>query len=196
MTQSTPESGIAPLVIGGVTVAYNTIFWTVANVGLTAYQINSIWGTQDNAVEEAEATARQEDLKACLEAYGDVGGMTPGARSLYIQELDNWRAFASNELAGDTVKTATVNATIDKLAGLYAQEMDPAGLPVGPCHVLAGTFIILRQVEAMKSEAPSEEETESDQNTLVAHPPTPPPSKIAMAAALIGFAALTYLLLR
>ena len=192
---STYEAGIAPLVIAGVSVSYSTIFWTVANVGLTAYQINQIWGSGAGAVNDAESSARQEDLEQCMQMYGADMGMTPSSRALFIADLDNWRAYAQKELAGDQVKLAAANKTIDSLANLYAQDVDPAGLPVGPCHVMAGSFIITRQIAAMKFGIPLTDT--GAQEELVASSPQPRGARsLAPLAIAAAVGVVSYMLVR
>ena len=148
MTPYAPESGLAPVVIGGVAVAWSTIVNTVITVGSTAWMLSDAFDTDDPAGELA-AEANPQAVQACLNAMAQ-GGLTPGARALYVQELEGWKARGAQEL-GSGPALASYNKTIENLAKLYKQTDDGTGVPVGLCHVQAGSLLLERQLKTLKN---------------------------------------------
>jgi hypothetical protein len=139
---------VAPLVVGGLTIAWSTIAWTTAQVGLTAWQINEIWGDEDPG-KALEGQANPGEVAACLASYAEGGALTAGARAYYLDELQGWRARGAEELAGNAPALASFTKTIDNLAQLYKQPDDGTGVPVGLCHVQAGAMILERQLATL-----------------------------------------------
>lgn len=147
-----PLPVIALPLIGSV--SYGTIATVVANVGLTAWQISEIWGDDDPGSELA-AEQPTDSQVACLETYGATEPLTPGARAYYVKELAGWKNAARSELTSQ-IAIKSFDHTVSKLAALYQSETDSAGIPVGLCHVYAGTQVLQKMMGSLKSKAPAE----------------------------------------
>ena len=142
MRHGRPEAGALPA-IGAIAAT----FFNTANVALTGYFVYDMFSSQP--AEEFAASLPPEELERCQSESSD--GFTPSARAMAIDDLEGWRKYAQRDLSGyGEVAQKAAQKTIDSLAELYAQERDSGGLVVGPCHVYAGTFIIQRQLEALK----------------------------------------------
>ena len=158
------EAGIAPILAWGAVAAYSKIAFIVANVGLTAWAVVDVFGGDDPGEELAE-TQTTAKLDACKADLDQGAGLTQGAKSYYLDELDGWRAAASSQLAGNQIAIATAHKTIDNLAGLYQSDTDQDGNPIGLCHVYAGTQIIERQLAKLKTTPAGEIPAISSQGT-------------------------------
>ena len=145
-----------------------------------------VFGDED-PVEAAQESISQSQLDQCFELTKD--GFTKGARAMAISELDNWRAYAKKELASaGPVAQAAAKRTIDRLEKLYGQRTDDSGVEIGPCHVLSGTFIILKTVDSLKT-SPQIASSESDTSTPMVRPGLPPkPNQTILLLGLAGAA--------
>lgn len=181
MRHHPPELGAAPLALAGV-------FFNTANVALTGYFAYDMFS--GDPAQEFEASLPPSELEQCRKLTRE--GFTPSARAMAIDDLEGWRRYAQRDLAGyGDIAQAAAKKTIDNLERLYAQELDSGGVPVGPCHVYAGTFIIQRQLEALKRnpQLPAER-LEVPSSTDMQPPPTNPKARSIRGAGLfLGLAA-------
>lgn len=183
-----PESGLAPLVIAGIAVSWSTIVNTTITVGSTAWMLADAFDTDDPAGELA-AEANPQAVEQCLAAMAQ-GPLTPGARALYLNELEGWKARGLNEL-GAGPALASYNKTIENLAGLYKQTDDGTGVPVGLCHVQAGSLLLGRQLSSLKNTPADAIPPVADQGVPAERPRAPIDwalyGPIAVAAAALIF---------
>ena len=175
-------------------VSYGTIATVVANVGLTAWQISAIWGDDDPGTELA-AEQPTDSQVACLETYGATEPLTPGARAYYIKELSGWRNAARSELSSQ-IAVKSFDATTAKLQELYSSETDSAGIPVGLCHVYAGTQVLQKMMASLKSKSAAEIPPLEVQETTLASVRDPRPGATWIALAAIGGAIAAFYLWR
>ena len=170
MIPRVPESGLLPVVIAGVAVSWTTIVNVVVTVGSTAWMLADTFDSDDPAGELA-AEANPQAVEQCMAAMAQ-GPLTPGARALYVKELEGWKARGVNELGGGPA-LASYNKTIENLAKLYKQTDDGTGVPVGLCHVQAGSLLLERQLKALKNTPASAIPPVADQGVPAGRPRAP-----------------------
>lgn len=188
---------IIPIESGAGFVAFAPYLMNTLNFVALGAALYPVFGDED-PVEAAEESISVTQLDQCLKGHVGFGvGFTNSARAMALSDLDNWRAYAKKELANaGPVAQAAAQRTIDRLEALYGSQTDSDGKFVGPCHVLSGTFIILKTVDALKTspEIAPQENAETPRMMRPGLPPTD--NQMVVMLGIVGAAVAGLYLLR
>jgi len=140
MTGHVYETGLAPAIAWVLNVAAQ-----VGVAGVAAYAL-----TPEDIGPSAELPP---DLADCANAIEAGEGLTPGALSMALQQLDTFDSVANAKFSGPQLGAA--RKTIQNLRALLQQTADDNGVAINQCHVRASMLILTRQFAKMSALMPA-----------------------------------------